>query len=174
VAPGAAATPRVTRQRLRRLPSPAAAINRGLRASPGFAKPAAVAHDASRRAGKAGFQHRHKPFFFKRGGHRWKRLYYTYPLGGLWYWYWYDVIADDDPAVVVYSYDALPECDEDDDDCSYVEDVSDGELIAPAILEGRATEDMMEQCEDRYRSFVRRTGTYTTYDGEKRVCRYLR
>ena len=30
------------------------------------------------------------------------------------------------------------------------------------------------RCEERFRSFNRRTGKYTTYSGEKRVCPYLR
>lgn len=32
----------------------------------------------------------------------------------------------------------------------------------------------IERCEARFRSFDRRTGTYTTYGGETRLCPYLR
>jgi hypothetical protein len=167
------ATPRVARPRLRPLPSGPIALNPGLRASPGFPKPPSVAHNASHRAGKAGWQHSHKPFYFKRGGHRWKRIYYSLPLAGLWYWYWYDLVADDEPAVLVYSDLALPECDEDQDECTIVEESVEGELIAPAILEGRATEEMMDRCADRYQTFDRRTGTFIAYSGERRVCPYL-
>ncbi|SDO06044.1 BA14K-like protein [Filomicrobium insigne] len=49
-----------------------------------------------------------------------------------------------------------------------------GALIAGAIREGRASSSAIERCEDRFRSFDRRTGTYTTYGGETRVCPYLR
>lgn len=49
-----------------------------------------------------------------------------------------------------------------------------GALIAGAIREGRASSSAVERCEDRFRSFDRRTGTYTTYGGDTRVCPYLR
>jgi hypothetical protein len=172
--PGAPATPRLTRPRLRALPSSPAVLNPGLRRNPGTPKPASIVHNASHKAGKAGWQHHHKPFYFKRGAHRWKRIYYSFPLAGLWYWYWSDVIADDEPAVLVYRDLALPECDEDQDECTIVvEGGVEDELIAPAILEGRVSEDMLDRCAYRYRSFDRRTGTFTAYSGEKRVCPYL-
>lgn len=171
--PVAPATPRLARPRLRALPSSSTALNPGLRTNPGTPKPPSIVHNASHKAGKAGWQHRHKPFYFKRGGHRWKRIYYSFPLAGLWYWYWSDVIADDEPAVLVYSDLALPDCDEDQDECTLVEGGVEGELIAPAILEGRATDDMLDRCADRYKSFDRRTGTFTAYSGEKRACPYL-
>jgi hypothetical protein len=110
--------------------------------------------------------HRHQAFFFKHGNHRWRRHYYSFLAGGLWYWYWYDVSADSDPAAIVYS--VLPECDPDSDECTE----SDA-IIAPAILEGRASEEAMAQCAAEFRSFDARTGTYVRYGGEVRVCPYL-
>lgn len=47
-----------------------------------------------------------------------------------------------------------------------------GALIADAAR-GASYSDV-ERCEATYRSFDRRTGTYTTYGGETRVCPYLR
>lgn len=49
-----------------------------------------------------------------------------------------------------------------------------GALIAAAIREGRAHQDDIERCEDRYRSFDPATGTYINQYGEERVCPYLR
>jgi hypothetical protein len=49
-----------------------------------------------------------------------------------------------------------------------------GTLIAAAIQEGRADDDDMERCAEEFRSFDWETGTYITYDGEERVCPYLR
>jgi hypothetical protein len=130
-------------------------------------KPAHIQHNPRHKAGKAGWMHRHRPFFFKRAGHRWRRHYYSFLVGGLWYWYWYDVIADADPAAVVYSEAALPDCDLEIDECI------EPELIAPAILEERATEEAMARCAAGFRSFDPRTGTYVTSRGEVRVCPYL-
>jgi hypothetical protein len=143
-------------------------VNKGLRRKPGLSKPASVTHDPKHKAGKAGWTHRHKPFFFKHGGHRWRRHYYSFLVGGLWYWYWYDVVADDDPAAEVYEEVVLPDCSLDIDECT-----EGGTIIAPAILEGRATEEAMEQCRAEFRSFDARTGTYVMYGGEVRVCPYL-
>jgi hypothetical protein len=112
--------------------------------------------------------HGHRPFFFKHDGHRWHRHYYSFPVGGLWYWYWYDDIADEDPAALIYSEVVLPQCDLDSDDC-----MEPDAIIAPAILEGRATEEAITQCTTEFRSFDARTGTYVTYGGEVRVCPYL-
>ena len=110
--------------------------------------------------------HRHQAFFFKHGNHRWRRSYYSFLAGGLWYWYWYDVSADSDPAAIVYS--VLPECDPDGDDCTETD-----AIIAPAILEGRASGEAMAQCAAEFKSFNARTGTYVMYGGEVRVCPYL-
>jgi hypothetical protein len=49
-----------------------------------------------------------------------------------------------------------------------------GTIIAAAIQEGRADERDMERCAEEYRSFDWETGTYITYDGEERICPYLR
>jgi BA14K-like protein len=49
-----------------------------------------------------------------------------------------------------------------------------GTIIAAAIQEGRADEDDMERCAERYRSFDWETGTYINRYGEERVCPYLR
>ena len=46
-------------------------------------------------------------------------------------------------------------------------------LIASAIRESRAGSSDLSQCEERYRSFDPRTGTYMGYDGERHVCPYL-
>ena len=34
--------------------------------------------------------------------------------------------------------------------------------------------ELVPLCEETFRSFDRRTGTYVTYDGERRLCPYLR
>ena len=162
-----APVPRLVHQAIRRAPANEALVNRGLRRNPGRNKPFNIRHDPQHKAGKSGWTHAHRPFFFKHGGHRWRRHYYSFFIGGLWYWYWYDVEADEDPAVVVYSDGALPDCDPDTDDCV------EPELIAPAILEGRATEDAMARCTAEFRSFDARTGTYVARRGEVRVCPYL-
>jgi hypothetical protein len=159
---------RLTRQTIRRAPTNLALANKGLRQKPGLSKPAGVVHDPKHRAGKSGWMHRHHPFFFKHDGHRWHRHYYTFLVGGLWYWYWYDVIADDDPAALVYTDVILPACYLDSDEC-----VEPGEIIAPAILEDRATEEDMARCAAEFRSFDARTGTYVMYGGAVRVCPYL-
>jgi hypothetical protein len=145
-----------------------AMINRGLRRNPGGSKPAGIEHNPNHKADKAGWMHRHRPFFFKHGGHHWRRHYYTFLVGGLWYWYWYDVLADDDAAVVVYSDAVLPDCDPEVDACV------EPEAIAPAILEGRATQEAMADCAAEFGSFNARTGTYVTRKGEVRVCPYLK
>ena len=155
------------RQSIRRAPVNVALINSGLRRNPGGHKPVNIQHNPKHKADKAGWMHRHRPFFFKRAGHRWRRHYYTFLVGGLWYWYWYDVEADDDPAVAVYSDAALPDCDPETDECV------EPEVIAPAILEGRATEEAMADCAAEFRTFDARTGTYLTRQGELRVCPYL-
>ena len=162
-----APVPRLVHQAIRRAPANEALVNRGLRRNPGRNKPFNIRHDPQHKAGKSGWTHAHRPFFFKHGGHRWRRHYYSFFIGGLWYWYWYDVEADEDPAVVVYSDGALPDCDPDTDDCV------EPELIAPAILEGRATEDAMARCTAEFRSFDARSGTYVARQGEVRVCPYL-
>lgn len=154
---------------MRKAPANAALINRGQRRNPGWNKPASVQHNDKHRAGKLGWAHRHRPFYFKHDGKRWRRHYYTYLVGGLWYWYWYDVVAD--AGVAIYSDAELPECDLDVDACSELETAT--VLIAPAILEGRATEEAMARCRARYRSFDDETGTFVAYSGEIRVCPYL-
>lgn len=158
---------RVTRQVTRKAPVNMALVNAGLRRNPGGNKPAHIQHNPKHKAGKAAWMHRHRPFFFKHGGHRWKRQYYTFLVDGLWYWYWYDLEADADPGVVIYSDAVLPDCGLESDECV------EPELIAPAILEGRASEEAMARCAERFRSFDKRTGTYVTYQGELRVCPYL-
>ena len=162
-----ARVPRLVRQAIRKAPANAALFSRGLRSNPGRNKPSNIRHDPKHKAGKSGWMHGHRPFFFKHAGHRWRRHYYSFFIGGLWYWYWYDVEADDDPTAVVYGDAALPDCDPDIDDCV------EPELIAPAILEGRATEDAMAHCTAEFRSFDARTGTYVARRGEVRVCPYL-
>jgi hypothetical protein len=159
--------PRVKLQATRKAPADLALVNRGLRSNPGYKKPAGIKHYAEHKAGKSGWTHRHRPFFFKRGGHRWRRHYYTFLVGGLWYWYWYDVIADTDPAVVIYPDYALPECDPESDECV------EPPLIAPALLEGRATQEDLDRCAAEFVSFDSRTGTYMATSGEPRVCPYL-
>ncbi len=160
--------PRTTRQTIRRAPTNLALVNRGLRQSPKRYKPASVTHDPKRKAGRSGWMHRHRPFFFKHNGHRWRRHYYSFLVSGLWYWYWYDVIADDDPAALVYSEVVLPDCNLESDEC-----IEPGAIVAPAILEGRATEEDMARCAEAFVSFDPSTGTYLTYAGEVRVCPYL-
>jgi hypothetical protein len=49
-----------------------------------------------------------------------------------------------------------------------------GAIIAGAISEGRASDGDVERCEDEFRSFNPRTGTYITYEGDEVVCPYLR
>ncbi len=164
---------RVTPARPRTLPAGTTAFNPGLRRNPGSPKPPAVAHSEARRASKAGWQHHHRPFYFKRGGQRWKRIYYSLPLAGLWYWYWYDVLADDDPVALAINLVVLPECAPDLDECIVSGPDMMGELVAPAIVEGRASPEMLDRCAARYRSFDRRTGTFTAYGGGKRICPYL-
>ena len=161
--------PRLTRPLIRKTPANLALVNSGLRRNPGRNKPAHIQHDAKRKAGKSGWMHRHRPFFFKHGGHRWRRHYYSFVIGGLWYWYWYDLSADADPYVIIYADAALPDCDPESDECIEPE----AALVAPAILEGRATEEDMARCAARFRSFNTETGTYVTYGGEVRVCPYL-
>jgi hypothetical protein len=162
-----APVPRFRLQATRRAPTSLGLVNRGLRRNPGRGKPAAIAHHPDRRAGRSGWMHRYRPFVFKHDGHRWRRHYYTFLVGGLWYWYWYDVIADTDPAAVVYSEIILPACELDSDECV------DAPLIAPALLEGRATQEAMDRCAAELASFDPETGTYLTGDGEMRVCPYL-
>jgi hypothetical protein len=167
VAKAPVAVPRSSGNAIRKAPVNVALINSGLRRHPGRSKPAHIEHNPRHKAGKAGWMHRHRPFFFKHAGHRWRRHYYSFLVGGLWYWYWYDIVADTDPAVLVYSEAALPDCDPEIDECL------EFELIAPAILEGRASEEAMARCAGRFRSFDARTGTYVTSQGEMRICPYL-
>jgi hypothetical protein len=47
-------------------------------------------------------------------------------------------------------------------------------IIADAIHDGRARDDDMQACADRYRSFNWRSGTYIGYDGRSYICPYLR
>jgi len=159
---------RSARQTIRHAPVNLALVNRGLQRNPGRTKPARVAHDPRRKAGKSGWVHRHRPFVFKHAGHRWRRHYYSFLVGGLWYWYWYDVSVDTDPDVIIYSDAVLPDCDPDSDDCIEPEAV-----VAPAILEGRATEENLARCAAEFRSFRPDTGTYVTYQGDMRICPYL-
>jgi hypothetical protein len=49
-----------------------------------------------------------------------------------------------------------------------------GALIASAIREGRADDRDIRRCEEDFRSFDPRTGTYINRYGEERVCPYLR
>jgi hypothetical protein len=160
--------PRVPLQATRKAPGSPGLVNRGWRDNPGRSKPAAVAHNPSFKAGNAGRRHRHRPFYFKHDGHRWRRHYYTYLVGGLWYWYWYDVIADANAAALVYPEAVLPACDLDEDDCV------EPDLIAPALLEGRATQEAIGRCAAEFASFNPETGTYVGGDGEAEVCPYLR
>lgn len=162
-----ASVPRLKLQAIRNAPLSVGLINRGLRRNPSRNKPPHIEHNPKHKADKAGWMHRHRPFFFKHAGHRWRRHYYTFLVGGLWYWYWYDVEAADDPAVLVYSDTALPDCDPDIDECV------EPELIAPAILEGRATQEATADCAAEFRTFDARTGTYVSRHGEVRVCPYL-
>jgi hypothetical protein len=162
--------PRVTRPMIRKAPAASpAAINSGLTRNPGQTKPARIQHDPERKAGKSGWAHRHRPFFFKHAGHRWRRHYYSFLIGGLWYWYWYDLSADADPDVIIGADAALPDCDLESDECIEPE----AALVAPAILEGGATQEDMARCSARFRSFNTETGTYVTYGGEVRICPYL-
>lgn len=162
------ATSRVTRQVIRTAPKNLTLVNPGLRQDPKRVKPVSIAHDAKRRAGRSGWMHRYRPFYFRHDGHRWRRDYYSYALGGLWYWYWYDVVASDDPGALVYSEAVLPVCALESDEC-----IEAGEIIAPAIAEGRATDEAMARCAAEFRSFDARTGTYVRYGGEVRICPYL-
>ncbi len=43
-----------------------------------------------------------------------------------------------------------------------------------ASREGGYGDDAVARCASRFRSFNPRTGTYVTYDGEERLCPYLR
>ena len=156
------------RQPVRSLPGNLALVNAGSRRNPGFHKPANIVHNPNHKAAKAGWQHGHRPFYFKHGGHRWRRVYYSFLAGGLWYWYWYDVDAGLDTAPFVYSNAVLPDCDPDSDEC-----IEPNGLIAPALLEGRATEAAMQQCAAEFQSFDANTGTYVASTGEQRVCPYL-
>jgi hypothetical protein len=160
----------VTRPIIRKVPEASlAGINSGLRRNPGQTKPAHIQHDPKRKAGKSGWAHRHRPFFFKHAGHRWRRHYYSFLIGGLWYWYWYDLSADADLDAIIYADAALPDCDLESDECTEPE----AALVAPAILEGRATQEDMARCAARFRSFDTETGTYVTYGGDVRICPYL-
>jgi hypothetical protein len=49
-----------------------------------------------------------------------------------------------------------------------------GALIATAIREGRADERDMRRCDEDFRGFDPRTGTYINRYGEERICPYLR
>jgi hypothetical protein len=49
-----------------------------------------------------------------------------------------------------------------------------GTLIAAAVREGRADDRDMRRCEEDFRSFDPRTGTYINRYGDERVCPYLR
>jgi hypothetical protein len=168
VAPkGATPLPRLRFQATRKAPASLALINSGLHGNPGRNKPAGIEHYQDHKAGKSGWIHRYRPFVFKHDGHRWHRHYYSYLVGGLWYWYWYDVIADQEPAALVYPVYVLPECDLDDDECT------EPGLIAPALLEGRATQEAIDQCAAEFPSFDPETGTYEAADGVMRVCPYL-
>jgi hypothetical protein len=80
-----------------------------------------VAFNPAHKAARSGWRRSFNPFFFRHGGHRWHRFYYTFLVGGLWYWYWYDVDADQDPQALVYSLDALPDCDPELDECAEIE-----------------------------------------------------
>jgi len=162
--------PTVTFPTLRKAPADSALINSGVRNNPGYNKPAKIVHNARHKADRSGWEHRYRPFYFKHGGHRWHRHYYSYVVGGLWYWYWYDVIADTDPYAVLYSDAMLPDCDFESDACDEPEPSA---LVAPAILQGRATPEEMQRCADSFLSFNSETGTYVTQGGDVRICPYL-
>ncbi len=49
-----------------------------------------------------------------------------------------------------------------------------GTLIAAAVREGRARPSDMERCDEDFRDFDPRTGTYINRYGEERICPYLR
>ena len=153
---------------IRKPPANLALLNSGLRSNPGRIKPVHIQHDPNHKAGKSGWMHRHRPFFFKHAGHRWHRYYYSFLAGGLWYWYWYDVIADSDPAVILYDDAVLPDCDPEIDECIEPETLAD-----PAIPEAGSAEEAMSRCAAAFRSFNAETGTYVTYRGEVRRCPYL-
>lgn len=57
-------------------------------------------------------------------------------------------------------------------DSSYYDDDDDGAVYSYRSS-NRWSEAALDRCEEQFRSFDRRTGTYTTYDGEKRLCPYL-
>jgi hypothetical protein len=143
-----------------------------LRRNPGQNKPPHIQHDATRKAWKSGWAHRHRPFFFKHSGHRCHRHYYSFLVGDLWYWYWYwyDLSADTNPDAIAFADAALPDCGLDSDDCVDPE----AALVAPAILEGRATDEAMARCAARFRSFDPASGTYVTYADEVKVCPNLK
>lgn len=158
----------MTRPALRRAPTNTALINRGQRRNPGWSKPTNVQHNAKCKAGKSGFAHRHRPFYFKHGSKRWRRHYYSYLVGGLWYWY--DVVADTAPAL---PFTAMQNCRNATQRVTIASSLRQTSLVAPAILEGRATEEAMARCRSRVRSFDAEASTYVTYSGEIRICPYL-
>ena len=49
-----------------------------------------------------------------------------------------------------------------------------GGLIAASIREGRADDRDMRRCDEDFRGFDPRTGTYINRYGEERICPYLR
>lgn len=157
----------LARQVIRKAPANTALVNRGLLRNPGRNKPANVRHDPQHRAAVSGWMHRHRPFVFRHDGHRWRRHYYSFLVGGLWYWYWYDVVADTDAAAVLYPDAALPDCDLDGDECT------EPSLVAPALLEGRASQEDIDRCAAEFPSFDAATGTYLTGSGDELVCPYL-
>ncbi len=151
-------------------PSNLALSNSGLRQNPGYPKPPNVKFDPRQKADRTGWQHRYRPFYYKHDRHRWLRRYYAYPVGGLWYWYWYDALADTDPFGELYGDAMLANCDPGTDACS---EPALQALIAPAILEGRATPEDISRCQGEYRSFNAATGTFVTHGGDTRICPYL-
>jgi hypothetical protein len=80
-----------------------------------FTKPAHISHNPARKAGTAGFAHRHRPFVFRRAGYVFYRHYYVVSD----VWYWYEAPAEpDDPAYALADDPDTPVCEEDVDECS--------------------------------------------------------
>ena len=88
-----------------------------------IAKPAFVVHNNYYLAGARGYRLGYRPFWYRYGGFRWYRYYYTVPLAaGGYYWYWHNCTEDEavtnfqvSPAAIVET-DVI-DCDPDDDDC---------------------------------------------------------
>ncbi len=80
-----------------------------------FSKPAHISHNATRKAGTAGFAHSHRPFVFRRAGYVFYRHYYV--VSGVWYFYEAEV-EPNDPAFALADDPNTPVCEEDVDECN--------------------------------------------------------